>query len=182
MGWYLNEVFTDTGAIPAILAYLDEHPRSIVPEYTDGPSSFQQALEARHINLSLIEDHHVPAAYKEDIYRWLADDVLELFSKLGLLQRQEDVVALTDFGKSVLREQLRTINVLAASMYYWTEQARTGAFYRPAIALLDLLQQLYQKQPPPCPGLMLPEAVLVLKMMYWGEELSVLSASMLKVT
>ena len=173
MGCYLNDVFTDTGAIPAILAYLDEHPRSIVPEFADGPSSFQHALEAMHINLSLIDDRHVPTVYQGNIYRWLENDVLELFSKLGLLQRQEDVVGLTDFGKSVLREQLRMIDVLAAGIYNWTEQARTGASYRPVIALLDLLQQLYEKQLPPCPGLMLPEAVLVLKMVYWGEELSV---------
>lgn len=173
MGWHLNEVFTDTGALPAILSYLSEHPRSIVPEFADGPSSFQQALEAMHINLSLIEDRHVPTAYQGNIYRCLENDVLELFSKLGLLQRQEDVVGLTDFGKSVLREQLRTIDVLAAGMCHWVEQSRTVAPYRPVIALLDLLQQLYEKQPLPCPGLMLPEAVLALKMIYWGEELSV---------
>ena len=173
MGWHLNEVFTDTGALPAILSYLSEHPRSIVPEYAGRPSSFQQALEALHINLSLIEARHIPAVYQGDIYRWMADDVLNLLDKLGLLLRQEDGAALTDFGKAVLREQLRTIDVLGAGMYNWAEQSRTGAPYRPVIALLDLLQQLYQKQLPPCPGLMLPEAVLVLKMMYWGEELSV---------
>lgn len=121
----------------------------------------------------MIEDRHVPTAYEGNNYRWLENDVLELFSKLALLQRQEDLVGLTGFGKSVLREQLRTIDVLAAGMCHWVEQSRTGESYRPAIALLDLLQQLYEKQLPPCPGLMLPEAILALKMMYWGEELSV---------
>ena len=44
--------------------------------------------------------------------------------------------------------------------------------YRPVVSLLDLLKQLYDARPAPCPGLMLPEAVQVLKMFYQGEDVS----------
>lgn len=173
MAWHLNDVFTDTGAIPDILGYLAEHPRSIIPASADQPSAFRHELETFDINLSLMEECHIPKVYEGDMYHWLADDVLELYSRLGLLRRHEDVVELTDFGKAVLREQLKTTDTLAAGVYYWAEQSRVGAPYRPAIALLDLLQQLHDKQPPPCTGLLSPEAIQVLKMLYWGEDISV---------
>ena len=173
MGWYLNEVFTDTGAMPAILAYLAEHPRSILPASADQPSAFREALEALHINMSLMEDRHVPAGYEGDMHNWSADDVLELFPKLGLLLRHEQAVEITDLGTAILRKEVSTVDALAAGMYYWTEQTRSGLPYRPAIALLNLLEQLHEKQPPPCPGLLLPEAVMTLKMMHWGEDVSV---------
>ena len=173
MGWYLNDEFTDTGAMPAILAYLAEHPRSILPASAGQPSAFREALEALHINMSLMEDRHVPPIYEGDMYHWLADDVLELFPKLGLLLRQDQAVELTDMGNAVLRKEVSTIDVLAAGVYYWTEQTRARTPYRPVIALLNLLEQLHEKQPPPCPGLLLPEAIVVLKMMYWGEDVSV---------
>lgn len=179
MGWYLSEAFTDTGAIPAILAYLNEHPRSIIPASAGQPSAFRQELERLNFNLSLVEDRHIPAVYEGDIYRWLADDVLVLFPKLGLLLRHEEVVELTGLGAAVLRKEVSTIDALGAGVYYWIGQTRAGVPYRPVIALLDLLQQLREKQPPPCPGLLLPEAVLVLKMLYWGENASVCMDRML---
>ena len=170
---YLNDVFSDTGSIPVILAYLNERPDSIAPESVDQPSAFRQELETFDINLSLIDDRHIPAVYEGDIYRWLADDVLELFPKLGLLLRHEETVELTDLGNAALRGEVSMIDALAAGVYYWTEQDRMGAPYRPVITLQDLLQQLHEKQSPPCSGLMLPEAGLVLKMLYWGENASV---------
>lgn len=173
MAWHLNDVFTDTGAIPDILAYLAEHPRSIIPASADQPSAFREALEALHINMSLTDDRHVPAAYEGDMYHWLADDVLELYPKLGLVLRHQQAIEITDLGNAILRKEVSTIDALAAGVYYWTEQTRAGVPYRPAIALLDLLQQLHDKQPPPCPGLLLPEAIQVLKMLYWGEHVSV---------
>ena len=180
MAWQLNNVFTDTGSIPAILSYLAENPGSILATSAGQPSAFQDALEALHINIDHIDDDDVPAAYEGGIYHWLADDVLELFRKLGLLVRHEDVFELTGLGNALLRNQVSVINALAAGVYFWTERDRVSAEpYRPAVKLLDLLRQLAETQPAPCPGLMLPEAAQVLKMFHQGNDVSVCLSSLL---
>ena len=173
MGWHLAEVFSDTGAVPGILAYLNEHPRSTVPASAGQPSTFQQALKTFGINLSLVDNDNVPPVYGGDVHAWLADDVLELLTKLGLVLQQEGAVTLTALGNAVLREQVSAIDALAAGLYHWTEQTEMDSLpYRPVVSLLDLLKQLYDARPAPCPGLMLPEAVQVLKMFYQGEDVS----------
>ena len=180
MAWQLNDVFTDSGSIPDILSYLSEHPGSISPMTAGRPSVFQDALEAMHINVNHINDHDVPVEYEGGMYHWLADDVLELFGKLGLLLRHEDSVELTGLGNALLRNQVSVINALAAGVYFWTEQDRvSNQPYRPAIKLLELLQQLAQTQPPPCPGLVLPEAAQILKMFHQGDDVSVCLGSLL---
>ena len=180
MAWQLNEVFTDTGSIPAILSYLAEHPGSIMTPPAGQPSAFQDALEALHINVDHIDDDDVPAVYQGRVYHWLAEDVLELFRKLGLLSRHEDSVELTGLGNALLRNQVSVINALAAGVYYWTEQDRvSNQPYRPVIKLLELLQKLAEKRPPPCPGLVLPEAAQVLKMFHQGDDVTVCLSSLL---
>ena len=180
MAWHLNEVFTDSGSIPAILSYLAESPGSIQATSAGQPSAFQGALEALHINVDHIDDDDVPAAYEGGIYHWQTEDVLELFRKLGLLLRHEDSVELTGLAQALLRNQVSVINALAAGVYFWTEQDRvSNQPYRPAVKLLDLLRQLAHKQPPPCPGLVLPEAAQVLKMFYQGDDVSVCLSSLL---
>ena len=59
MAWQLNEVFTDSGSIPAILSYLAESPGSIQATSAGQPSAFQGALEALHINVDHIDDDDV---------------------------------------------------------------------------------------------------------------------------
>ena len=180
MAWQLNEVFTDAGSIPAILSYLAEHPGSIIMPSAGQPSAFQDALKALRINVDHIDDDDVPAVYEGRVYHWLAEDVLALFRKLGLLSRHEDSVELTDLAQALLHSQVSVIDAMAAGVYFWIENDQeNNQPYHPAVKLLHLLRQLAEQRPSPCPGLLLPEAALVLKMFHRGDDVSMCLSNLL---
>ena len=183
MAWHLNEALTDLSLLPRAMYRLNRYYKgdSIALPPEDGfwtsrvLRSMYRYLEASEVNIDHFEWQDIPddmpssrayySPHWPHPYRWLARDILRLVQQLGLIE-DSDTIKVTNLGSAAIKEELSLDSIVISGLLHWQIGENTC---RPIPHLLEILRQLDTSDAMPCPGLMLPEFIRVMRLLERGE-------------
>ena len=183
MAWHLNEALTDLSLLPRAMYRLKRYYMgdqiALPPETGFWRSrvlrSMYRYLEASGVNMDLFEERDIPVEYTSppntwpftrNPYRWLSRDLLRLVQQLGLID-DSDTINVTALGTAAIEGDISLESILISGLLHW----QVGEFNcRPVPPLLEILKQLNSEDAVPCPGLMLPEFIKVMRLLEQGEK------------
>ena len=160
MAWYLNEFLTDVDLLPRAVWRLKKYYSGT--EFQRGSRawrSFYRYLRDADINLSQLE-HNYWFQYESNIFTYLATDMALLLRNLGLIEASGPI-QLTDLGSELYEKRLSMEGTLGSGLLNW----QMSDSVRPVYVLLVVLEKLDTPDFAPCPGLMLPEFIRVMRML-----------------
>ena len=164
MAWYLNELLTDVDLLPRAVWRLKTYYSGT--EFQRGSRawrSFYRYLYNAEMNLSQIEGRYWLRG-EGNIFTYLTADMALLLRNLGLIN-PSDPIQLTDLGDELYEKRLSIESTLASGLLKW----QINGTIRPVKALLAVLERLDTPEAVPCPGLMLPEFILVMRRLEQGK-------------
>ena len=165
MAWYLNELLAEIHVLPGALYRLENY---YLGEKLQRGSrawrSFYRYLRTSGLNLDMIDNTYTLSG-RDNLYHQLTDDLGLLIRKLGLIE-PPDTIELTALGKAFGSRDLQLESLVASGLLSW----QTGRHNTcPVRLLVHVLHRLHELKAPPCPGLMLPEFIKVMRMLEEGE-------------
>ena len=189
MAWHLNEALTDLHLLPRAMYRLKRYyvgdPVALPPEKGFWRSrvlrSMYRYLEASGVNMEHFDREDIPYGmpryyytfYPYNPYRWLSRDLMRLVQQLGLID-DSDTIDVTALGDAAIDGEPSLESILISGLLHW----RIGANNcRPVPLLLEILKQLNSGNAAPCPGLMLPEFIKVMRLLEQGEKVERCTAS-----
>ena len=164
MAWYLNELLTDVDLLPRAVWRLKKYYTGTEFQRSSRAwRSFYRYLYYSEVNLSLIEGRY--RLWGEgNIFTDMTADMALLLRNLSLIEAS-DPIQLTDLGDELYEKRLSMESTLGCGLLRW----RINGSIRPVKALLMVLERLDTPESVPCPGLMLPEFILVMRMLEQGK-------------
>ena len=187
MAWHLNEALTDLSLLPGAMYRLKRyHVGKEITEITLSSGtgfwrspvlrSMYRYLEASEVNMDNFEWHDVPDDGEEryyhsrystrNPYRWLSRDLLRLVRQLGLID-DSDKINVTKLGTAATKGEHSLDCILISGLLHW-QIGESNC--RPVPSLIEILRQLDSENAVPCPGLMLPEFIKVMRLLEQGEK------------
>ena len=188
MTWHLNEALTDLYLLPRAMYRLNRYYKgekiALPPEKGFWRSrvlrSMYRYLEASGVNMEHFERHDIPddiplqsySPYWRNPYRWLSRDLLRLVQQLGLID-DSDTINVTDLGTAAIKgeegeeDKCSLESIFISGLLHW-QIGKNNC--RPVPPLLEILRQLNSENAVPCPGLMLPEFIKVMRLLEQGEK------------
>ena len=164
MAWHLNEYLTDVDLLPrAVWRLKTYYSGTEFNRKSRAWRSFYRYLYHSEVNLSLIEARYWTRG-EGNIFTYLAEDMALLLRNTGFIETSGPI-QLTDLGDELNEKRLSVESTLASGLLQW----QIGGTVRPVRALLTVLEGLDTPETVPCPGLMLPEFILVMRMLEQGE-------------
>ena len=164
MAWYLNELLTDVDLLPRAVWRLKKYYSGTeFKRKSRAWRSFYRYLYNSEVNLSLIEERYWTWG-EGNIFTYLAEDMALLLRNSGFIEASGPI-QLTDLGDELNEKRLSMESTLASGLLHW----QIGGAVRPVKVLLTVLERLDMPETVPCPGLMLPEFILVMRMLEQGK-------------
>ena len=182
MAWHLNESVTDLSLLPRAMYRLKRYymgEQVVLPPETGFwrsrvLRSMYRYLEASGVNMEHFERQDIPydkpryyySPYPYNPYRWLSRDLLRLVQQLGLID-DSDTISVTNLGDAAIEGKPSLESIIISGLLHW----QIGEVNcRPVPPLLEILSQLNSENAVPCPGLMLPEFIKVMRLLEQGEK------------
>ena len=182
MTWHLNEALTDLTLLPRAMYRLKQYyvgdPVALPPERGFWRSrvlrSIYRYLDASGVNMEHFEPEHIPREdypgsdwrFTHNPYRWLSRDLLYLVRQLGLID-DSDTIDVTDLGSAAIDGKPSLESIIISGLLHWRIGDKNC---RPVPLLLEILRHLHNENAAPCPGLMLPEFIRVMRLLEQGEK------------
>ena len=164
MAWHLNEFLTDVDLLPrAVWRLKTYYSGTEFKRKSRAWRSFYRYLYNSEVNLSLIEERYWTWG-EGNIFTYLAEDMALLLRNTGFIEASGPI-QLTDLGDELNEKRLSMESTLASGLLHW----QINGTVRPVRALLTVLEELDTPESVPCPGLMLPEFILVMRMLEQGK-------------
>lgn len=192
MTWHLNEALTDLTLLPRAMYRLKRYyigdKIALPPEKGFWRSrvlrSMYQYMKSSEVNMDLFEERDIPVEYTSppntwpftrNPYRWLSRDLLRLVQQLGLID-DSDTINVTALGAAAIKGEegeegkegkCSLESIFISGLLHW-QVGKNNC--RPVPPLLEILRKLSNKDAVPCPGLMLPEFIKVMRLLEQGEK------------
>ena len=185
MAWHLNEALTDLSLLPRAMYRLKRYyigdQIALPPETGFWRSrvlrSMYRYLAASGVNMEHFEWRDIPddmppqrySPYGPNPYRWLSRDLLRLVQQLGLIDIS-DTINVTALGTAAIEGEegeCSLESIFISGLLHWQVGENNC---RPVPLLLEILRQLNSENAVPCPGLMLPEFIKVMRLLEQGEK------------
>ena len=181
MAWHLNEALTELTLLPRAMYRMKRYyvGERITLPYGTGfwrsrlLRSMYRYLDDSGVNMDHFEWRDIPIEdtprpylpYLHNPYRWLARDMVRLVQQLGLID-DSNTVEVTELGDAAINGKPSLESILISGLLHW----RIGEIKcRPVPHLLEILRQMDTSDAMPCPGLMLPEFIKVMRLLEQGE-------------